>query len=52
MNAGKFCYPHPKDWPVLETYWDVFWYPMMCEFTVWQTIAPNAYVWGYLAARK
>lgn len=52
MYAGKFCYPHPKDWPVIETYWDVFWYPMMCEFTVWQTIAPTAFVWGYLAARK
>ena len=52
MYAGKFCYPSPRDWPVIETYWDVFWYPMMCEFTVWQTIAPTAFVWGYLAARK
>ena len=26
--------------------------PSMCEFTVMQTMAPNAYVWGYLAARR
>jgi endoglucanase len=48
--AGKFCYPSAKDWPVIENYWDVYWYPQMCEFTVQHTIAPNAYVWGYLAA--
>jgi len=24
----------------------------MCEFTVHQTIAPNAFTWGYLAARR
>ena len=51
-QAGQFCYPPPKEWPVIETYWDVFWDPGMCEFTVHQTMAPNAYVWGYLAARK
>ena len=38
--------------PTLEAYWDIFWYPAMCEFTVQSPMAPNAYVWGYLAARK
>ncbi len=52
MQAGKFCYPDVKEWPILETYWDVFWYPVMCEFTIHQSIVPNAYAWGYLAARK
>ncbi|MCX5826597.1 MAG: glycoside hydrolase family 9 protein [Deltaproteobacteria bacterium] len=49
--AGRFCYPTVKTWPVMESYWDVFWYPLMSEFTVHQTIVPNAFVWGYLAAR-
>jgi endoglucanase len=50
--SGQFCYPSVKEWPVIENYWDVFWYPMMCEYTIFQTIAPNVFVWGYLAARK
>jgi hypothetical protein len=29
----------------------VYWFPMMCEYTVHTTIARNAYVWGYLALR-
>jgi endoglucanase len=49
---GKYCYPPLKKWPVIESFWDVFWYPMMCEFTVHHTLAPNLYVWGFLAARK
>jgi hypothetical protein len=47
----NICYPAVKTWPVMESYWDVFWYPLMSEFTVHQTIVPNAFVWGYLAAR-
>lgn len=45
------CYPGVLKWPTLEAFWDVFWYPPMCEFTVQSPMAPNAYVWGYLAAR-
>ncbi|MBA4417153.1 MAG: hypothetical protein C0392_04485 [Syntrophus sp. (in: bacteria)] len=52
MYAGQFCYPHVREWPSIENYWDVFWYPMMCEFTIHQSMVPTAYVWGYLAARK
>jgi len=50
--AGGFCFPRANEWPVIETYWDVYWYPFMCEYTIQNTIAPNAYIWGYLAARK
>ena len=50
--SGQFCYPDAKGWPVIENYWDVYWYPMMCEYTIHQSIAPNAYTWGYLAARN
>jgi len=50
--VDRFCYPSGKDWPTLEAYWDVFWYPVICEYTVQQPMATNAYVWGYLAARQ
>ncbi len=49
--VGRFCWPPVKEWPTVEAYWDVFWYPQVCEFTVQQPMAENAYVWGYLAAR-
>ena len=48
----NFCFPPIEEWPTLEAYWDVFWYPSICEFTVQKPMAQNAYVWGYLAARK
>jgi endoglucanase len=50
--VGLHLHPEYKQWPALEAYWDVFWFPVMCEFTVHQPMAMNAYVWGYLAARK
>lgn len=43
------CFPAPETWPVMEAYWDVFWYPVMCEFTVQKPMAQNAFLWGYLA---
>ena len=43
------CHPAPEEWPIMEAYWDVFWYPIMCEFTVQKPMAQNAYIWGYLA---
>lgn len=51
-QVERFCYPPVKEWPTLEAYWDVFWYPIICEFTVHQPMARNAYIWGYLAARQ
>lgn len=35
----------------LEAFWDVFMYPPICEYTIHQPMARNAYAWGYLAAR-
>jgi endoglucanase len=49
---GQFAFPPVAQWPTAEAYWDVFWYPAVCEFTVQQPMAANAYLWGYLAARK
>lgn len=43
-------FPAPIDWPTVESYFDIYLFPMATEFTVMQTIAPSAYLWGYLAA--
>jgi endoglucanase len=43
------CFPPPEKWPIMESYWDVFWYPIMCEFTIQRPMAQVAYIWGYLA---
>lgn len=37
---------------VIEAYWDVLWYPAICEYTIQTPMARNACTWGYLAARK
>jgi len=50
--VAKYCYPEVQQWPTLEAYWDVFWYPPMCEFTIHSPMAQNAYAWGYLAGRR
>ena len=50
--ANQTLHPKGDQWPTAEAFWDIFWFPGMCEFTVMQTIGPNAYVWGYLAARE
>lgn len=49
--GAAFCPPW-KEWPALEAYWDVFWDPLVCEYTVHKPMAGNIYVWGYLAARR
>jgi endoglucanase len=49
--VAPFCFPDVVQWPTLEAYYDIFWNPMVSEFTVQGPMAPNAYVWGYLAAR-
>ncbi len=50
--VNRWCHPPARQWPTIEAYWDVFWYPPVCEFTVQNPMADNAYVWGYLAARQ
>jgi len=49
-TANQYCYPDLKAWPIIENYLDIYWYAAMCEYTIQNTI-PNAYTWGYLAAR-
>lgn len=47
-----FLYPASKRWPVAESFWNMPWFPAISEYTVHNTMAENAYVWGYLAARR
>ena len=49
--VDQVAHPPAEEWPTMEAFWDVFWYPAVCEFTVQQPMARNAYAWGYLAAR-
>ncbi len=48
----QFVYPKAESWPVLESYFDVGMFSPMSEYTVHRNIAPNAYVWGYLALAR
>lgn len=47
----KECTPPALEWPVAESYFDIYVWPAANEYTVMQTLGPAAYVWGYLAAR-
>ncbi len=49
-NFRKDTSPQAQDWPIAESYFDVFMYPVISEYTVMQTMSPTAYDWGYLAA--
>lgn len=44
------AYPALAGWPSLEAYFDVFWWPSMCEYTVQSPMADVAYGLGVLAA--
>lgn len=48
--AGRTT-PPSRTWPTSESHADIFLWPMLTEFTVWQNMAPTSYYWGYLAAR-
>ena len=54
LGAGvaDACKPSAYEWPIHEAFFDIFLYPAMTEWTMDQTFGPNAYIWGYLAARK
>jgi hypothetical protein len=45
------CTPPVLGWPAMEAYFDVYQWAEQNEFTVYQTMGPTSYVWGYPAAR-
>ncbi|MEA5450313.1 glycoside hydrolase family 9 protein [Leptolyngbya sp. CCNP1308] len=44
--------PPARQWPSVETYFDIFYVPNINEFTVMQSMGDAAYAWGYLAGRS
>jgi len=44
--------PPIDEWPLTEAYFDIYSWPLMCEYTIHQSLGPTVYVWGYLAARQ
>ncbi len=52
---GQYSYPLPtnnsQNWPTLETWGDLYWYAAVEEPGTHLTIAPVAYLWGYLAKK-
>lgn len=51
LLRADFLWPGAYAWPTFEGYLDIYRYPCVTEYTVQGTIGPNAYRWGYLAAR-
>ena len=49
---GDNLYPPLAAWPTTEFYLDIYSFEPITEFATHTTIAPNAYVWGYFAARQ
>lgn len=43
--------PPVREWPTVETYFDIYVAPAINEFTVMQSMTDVAYAWGYLSAR-
>lgn len=43
--------PPARQWPTVETYFDVFTIPAVNEFTIAQSMTATAYAWGYLSSR-
>ena len=50
--CGSAIYPEISTWPMADAFFDVFLFPAETEYTLDSTIAPHAYVMGFLAARK
>lgn len=44
--------PPALEWPVTESYFDIWTWVPVNEYTIHETLGQTAYVWGYLAARK
>jgi endoglucanase len=51
QSLADDCTPSGWDWPPPEGYFDIYSWAAVCEYTIMQTLGPNSYVWGYLAAR-
>ncbi len=51
LLQADFLWPGAYVWPTFEGYLDIYRHPCVTEYTVQGTLGPNAYQWGYFAAR-
>lgn len=51
LIRSDFLWPGAYAWPSAEGYLDIYRHPCVTEYTVQGNIGPNAYQWGYFAAR-
>lgn len=51
LMRENILWPGAYAWPSFESYLDIYRHPCMNEYTVQESLGPNAYQWGYLAAR-
>ena len=51
LIRADFLWPGAYVWPTVEGYLDIYRHPCVTEYTVQGTLGPNAYQWGYFAAR-
>jgi endoglucanase len=52
IRINRECIPAALQWPSAESYFDVYRWASMNEYTVDNTMGPSAYIWGYLASRN
>jgi endoglucanase len=52
VRINRELIPAALQWPSAESYFDVYRWASMNEYTVDNTMGPSAYIWGYLASRK
>jgi endoglucanase len=52
IRINRECIPDALQWPSAESYFDVYRWASMNEYTVDNTMGPSAFIWGYLASRK
>lgn len=52
LRLDRECTPAGSEWPSAESYFDLYGWDLMNEYVVDRNLGPNAYIWGYLAARK
>ena len=52
LLRADFLFPGAYAWPSFEGYLDIYRHPCVTEYTVQENIGPNAYQWGYFAARR
>ena len=51
-RINSYLNPRLSEWPMSESFFDVFWIVPMNEYVIDRPLGQAAYIWGYLASRK